>query len=257
MVNTYKIFDRLFFLGPSSLGDSFLMNGLVHHYADRTQELHLPCWQHFYDTTKCLYQDFDHIKVVPFNCIDTNDMLVKEQEYVTNNRLSRILRTPLIFSNIRKFPLIAMWDLQIYAHYELPYHLRYTNFRLPKNVEGSDQLFNQLSMNRPYSLIHTRTSDHPDGVPINIHGFRKSNNFPDIDIIEVRPEITNNMLQYVKLIENAEEIHCVPSSFHCLVDSIPTKAKLFFHDIREKTSMAVNSAWNNNKWIIVNYNERI
>ena len=66
-----------------------------------------------------------------------------------------------------------------------------------------------------------------------------------------------DMMQYVKLIQHAEEIHCVPSSFHCLVDSIQTNAKLFFHDIREKTSMAVNTQWNNFKWNEVNYEYRI
>jgi hypothetical protein len=64
-------------------------------------------------------------------------------------------------------------------------------------------------------------------------------------------------MEYVELIKNAEEIHCIPSSFHCLVDGIETPAKLFFHDIREKTSMAVNSIWNNHRWTMVNYNPRL
>lgn len=254
MSNTYKIYDRLFFMGACGLGDSFVLNGLIHHYADRSNELHVPCWEHFYETINCLYKDFDNIKVVPFKL--ENEMLSKEQEYVTKNCLSRILRIKLMTSKVKGFTLNAMWDLQLYAAYELPYHLRYSNFRLPKVIEGSEELFQKLSMNQPYILIHRQTGDHPNGIPINIPGFRKANNFPDINIIEVSTNITNNMMQYVKLIENAEEIHCVPSSFHCLVDSISTRAKLFFHDAREKTAMAVNSSWNNNKWIIVNYVER-
>jgi hypothetical protein len=104
--------------------------------------------------------------------------------------------------------------------------------------------------------VHRQTGDHPKGLPINVSGFRHANGFPEIKIIDIVPEITNNMMQYVKLIQNAQEIHCVPSSFHCLVDSMPTSAKLFFHDIREKTAMAVNSSWNNEKWNMVNYAER-
>ena len=65
------------------------------------------------------------------------------------------------------------------------------------------------------------------------------------------------MMQYVDLIKNAEEIHVVPSSFHCLVDSMETNASLYFHDIREKTSMAINSDWNNHRWTIVKYQNRL
>jgi len=253
-MNNYKIYDRLFFMGSCGLGDSFVLNGIVHHYADRSLEIHVPCWEHFYDTIKSLYNGFDNIKVVPFKF--EHEMLAKEQEYVINNRLSRILRIKLIQSKIKNYPINAMWDLQLYAAYELPYHLRYTNFRLPKVIEGSDELFEKLSNNEPYILVHRYTGDHPNGLAINIQGFRQANNFPNINIIEITPNITNNMMQYIKLIENAAEIHCVASSFHCLVDSVPTRAKLFFHDIREKTAMAVNSAWNNNKWNNVSYSER-
>jgi len=253
-MNNYKIYDRLFFAGMSALGDSFVMNGIVNYFADRCYELHVPCWDKYYDTTRCLYKDSDNIKVIPFAVVP--EVLSLEQDYVTKNGLSRVLRIDLIPSKIKNFSLNAMWDLQLYAAYELPFHLRYTNFRLPKNVEGSDELFQKLSLNQPYVLVHSNTGDHPHGMPINIQGFRQGNNFPNINIIEVNPDITNNMMQYIKLIENAEEIHCVPSSFYCLVDSVSTRAKLFYHDCREKTAMAVNSPWNNHKWNIVNYVER-
>jgi hypothetical protein len=78
-------------------------------------------------------------------------------------------------------------------------------------------------------------------------------------IIEITPNITKNMLQYAKLIENAKEIHCVPSSFYCLTDSITerTSANLFFHDIRAATLMQINSKWNNNRWNIVKYDRKL
>jgi hypothetical protein len=106
--------------------------------------------------------------------------------------------------------------------------------------------------------VHRYTGDSLDGIPINIPGFRKSAGLNEnIQIIEIKEGITDDMMQYVKLIQNAQEIHCVASSFHCLVYSIQTNAKLYFHDIREKTSMAVNTQWNNFKWIEVFYDERI
>jgi len=246
-----KIFDRLYFNGPLGLGDSFVVSGLVHYYADRCVEMHVPALPKFFDTIKCLYQDHSHIKVIPIS----NDQ--EEDSYCYENRLSKIIRIPLQHTIVRGFDIHPVWDMQWYANHELPFGLRYTNFRLPAYVEGAEELYQQLSDNEPYILLHRYTGDHPDGLPINVSTFRAANQMPNFKIIEIDHTITGNMLQFIKLIERAQEIHCVPSSFHCLVDSVKTQARLFFHDIREKTSMVVNSGWNNNKWIVVNYISRM
>lgn len=247
-----KIFDRLFFMGPMSLGDSFVLCGMVNHYADRCNELHLPADPRFFKTIKTLYQDHPNIRVIPMPQDWTS-----ENVYVEEQKLSRILRINLVHSIIKNFDITPMWDIQLYSNYELSFGLRYSNFRLPKHIEGSDELYKELSGGVPYILVHRYSNDFPNGAPINIPAFRAANNLPDYKIIEIRDGITDNMMHYVKLIENAQEIHCIPSSFHCLVDSIATKARLFFHDIREKTSMAINSAWNDNKWIMIQYQERL
>lgn len=246
-----KIFDRLFFMGPMSLGDSFVLCGMVNYFADRCKELHVPADPRFYKTIKTLYQDHPNIKVIPL----PQDWH-SENVYVEQQQLSRILRIDLVHSVIKNFDITPMWDIQLYSNYELSFGLRYSNFRIPKHIEGSAELYDRLSGGEPYILVHRYSNDFPLGAPINIQGFRQANNLPDYKVIEITDSITDNMMHYVKLIENAKEIHCIPSSFHCLVDSIPTKSRLFFHDIREKTSMAVNSAWNDNKWIMVNYPER-
>jgi len=248
-----KIFDRLFFLGSVGLGDSFVQSGMINHYADRCHELHLPARPSFYKTIKTLYQDHPSIKVVALDPVEE-----LHAQYAKAHGLSRLLAIPLAQSNIKNYQIIPMWDIQHYSNYELSFELRYSNFRLPKHIEGSEELYQSLSLGRPYILVHRYTGDNPDGIPINIQGFRGSVGLrEDINIIEIKEGITDDMMQFTKLIQCAEEIHCVPSSFHCLVDSIQTDAKLYFHDIREKTSMAVNTPWNNFKWIDVHYEQRI
>ena len=247
-----KIFDRLFYSGPMSLGDTFVSTGIIHWFGDRCDELHLPVLPKFYKTLATLFQDHPNIKVVALLPHDQG-----ENQYVLANRLSRIHRADLMNTIINGVNITAMWDIQIYANYELPYSLRYSNFRLPKHIEGSEELYERLGKSEPYALIHKFSNDFPQGAPIDIPTFRHNQDLPEIKIIEVTEEITDNMMQYVDLIKNAEEIHCIPSSFHCLVDGIETKAKLYFHDIREKTSMAVNSIWNNYKWNMVFYQKRL
>jgi len=246
-----KIFDRMFFIGASSLGDNFVLTGIAHHFGDRCNELHVPAMPGNFETLNTLYQDFPNIKVI------STDSYNDEQEYIDKNKLGRILRTEYLSWHVKNYRLVPMWDLQLYSNYELSYGLRYSNFRLPKYIKGSDELYDRLSQGEPYILVHRYTANHPTGLPIDIPAFRQICNLPPIKIIEINDQITDNMMHYVKLIQNAEEIHVVPSSFHCLVDGVDTKAKLFFHDIREKTAMAANSQWNNFKWTMVSYSERL
>ena len=250
-----KIFDKLFYVGPLGLGDSFVNTGAVHYFADRCIELHLPVWPKFYKTLSCLYQDFPNIKVIPLGHYDEG-----ENQYVAENKLSRILPTDLIRTkNINNNLSAVLWDVQTYANYEIPFSYRYTNFRPPKYVDGADELYKKLSQEEKYILVHRCSSMYPNGIPINIDDFRFRENLPKFKTIEVTENITDNMMQYVKLIENAEEIHCVASSFHCLVDSLhkKTNARLYFHDIRNDAIMKINSYENDYRWIIVNYGEKI
>ena len=245
------IFDKLFFIGPMSLGDSFVTTGIANYYGDRCIKLHYPAKPQYFKTLKTLFQDHPSITVIPIDGIDM------ENEYVSHNRLSRIMRTGFEVHNINNFKIVPMWDMQLYANYGLSFDLRYTNFRLPKHIEGSEKLYQDLSQDEPYILVHRYTGDSAEGIPINVPQFREINKLAPIKIIEIQEGITDNMMQYVKLIQNAQEIHVVPSSFHCLVDGVDTSAKLFFHDVREKTSMFINQSWNKKQWTVVNYEKRI
>ena len=249
-----KVFDRLFFLGPMSLGDSIVSSGIAHYYADQSNELHYPAMPNFYPTMKTLFQDYPNIKVVPLLPYDQG-----ENQYVLDNQLSRILRPQMKQFNIGGHLVHPLWDMQFYEHYDLPFSLRYTNFRMPKHIEGSEELYQRLSNGEPYVLVHRYSGHHPDGIPIDIAGFRAANNFPDIKVIEIAEGITDNMMQYATLIERAEEIHCVPSSFFCLVDSMwnRTNAKLFYHDVRATTLMRINSECNQNKWNMIEYANKL
>jgi len=244
------IFDKLFFVGPGSLGDAFISCGIANYYGDRCIELHYPAKPVNFNTLTTLFQDHPNITVVSIDSFET------ENRYVEQHRLSRLMRMGFEVHNIKNFNIVPMWDLQAYSNYGLSFDLRYTNFRLPKHIDGSDELYDRLSQDEPYILVHRYTGDSPEGIPINIPEFRQMRNLPPIKIIEVEEGITDNMMHYVKLIQNAKEIHVVPSSFHCLVDSIPTTAELYFHDVREKTSMSINCPWNDKHWTVVNYTQR-
>ena len=66
--------------------------------------------------------------------------------------------------------------------------------------------------------------------------------------IEKDSDIFNNVFLYAKLIEGAQEIHCIDSSILHLVERVPTEASLFFHPVKkagqESEKLELYKDWN-------------
>jgi hypothetical protein len=251
--------QNLFFAGAMSLGDAIVFNAIIHRMAAQADILYLPVLRQYFDTLNCLYQDYDNIVVVAFDNPEQQD------EFVQSNNLARIVldvltRTSIFIPNLAGYVTATVnWDRQVYEFFDIPYSARYREFKFPKHVEGADELYNRLTEGEEnYCLFNQQTGAHPAGLNIELHGFRAGNNFPPMKIIEINDTITSNMLQYVKLIENAKEIHTVNTSFYWLVDSLidRTNATLYYHDRRADSIQQINSRWNNYRWITVSYPEK-
>jgi hypothetical protein len=257
-----KIFDQILFEGGTklaALGDAIIVNSIVHRYAKDAEKLYLPARTSNLDTIKCLYQDHPNIEIVPYVVKEDVDVFLKGKTY-TKIGAPDIEFTDIYLPYISEaIPVPVNWDRQLYEFYDLPISAKYKGFQLPKHIEGSDELYQRLTQGDDnYCLVHQQTFHHSK-IDLRLYEWRAQYNLPQLKIIEITPDITSNMLQYIKLIENAREIHCVPSSFFCLVDSVfdRTSANLFYHNIRATTFMQVNSKWNNNKWNIVNYARKL
>jgi len=258
-----RIFDKIFFSGSlklAALGDALVMSPIVHKFAQESNMVLFPCRKSNFETISCLFQDFKNIEIICYSSEEeANELLSDNQAYLLDG--PDFVYTEIYIPNLSQYISIHInWDRQVYEFYNIPFSQRYSEFRLPTQISGSDELYNQLTGgDDDYVLLHQSTSEYPNGMNINFEGWRKAYNFPERKIIEIRSGITQNMLQYKKLIENAKEIHCVPSSFFCLVDGMfnQTSAKLFYHDFRATTMMQVNSKWNNNSWTMVKYGTKI
>jgi len=240
-----KLFDKLFFMGPMSLGDSIVANGIVNYYADRCHELHLPINHSFKESLHYLYSESSNIKCVEFPPNPSTYSL--EDEYCNKYKLSRVLRPPVYSqpdnADIR---LPYLWNHQLYSLLELPYELRYSNFRLPKETEKSKELAS--SFEEPFALVHRGTFDNPNGLNFYVSS--------DYKIIDLTAPLSANIFDYVGLIRKAEDIHCVSSAFLWLVDSIVSKQdnkNLYYHDVRKTAIMHVSNPWNDFKWNVVYY----
>ena len=149
------------------------------------------------------------------------------------------------------------FDRQFYEQAGILFKERYDKFILPKEIPGVDDVYNTLvGDEKEYIIVHKNSSAEGD-YSIYLWNWRRNQigAVPDTKIIEIQMGQTTNMLSYIKLIENAKEIHCVNSSFFCLVDSVAKriKPKLFYHDIRMNNITQTNCDANGNRWTVVDY----
>ena len=244
------MYDELYFGHPSSLGDTIVTSPIVRLYAQKSNILYFPAGSASYDSIKCLFQDVKNIEVIPHD-----EYILKYDNAKTGSKILpwRFHQFPIKRNGSDFNDINVCWDRQIYDYFDLPFSLRYTGFKLPEKIQGSYELYEKLTGGiDDYVLVHKT-------MHIDNHRFNY-NIEPWLDnsasrVIEIVPEMTNNIFEYIELIKHAKQIHVVPSSFFCLIDSIALtlNSKLFFHDVRQSTIMTVNNHFNKSVWNVIFY----
>jgi len=256
--------DIIFHHHPG-LGDHFICNGMVHSYAEQFDKVYLPCRERFLKTVECLYQDFPNIIPKPFD----NDWHNLERDVAAWAQESKIPYLKIgydkvIYTYLEREQCPPKWiginfERQFYEQADVLYVARYDNFKLPKEIEGSKELYEKVvGDTKDYILVHDSSSES-DGYSFDMFGWRNGQN-SDLTIIKIQDNITDNLLNWIDVIRNAKEIHVSPSSVFCLVDSIckDISPDLYFHDLRADCGLLlVNSHLNDDRWNIVEYDAKI
>jgi hypothetical protein len=207
------------------LGDHFVCNGLVNFLSQKYNLIYLPCKEINFPTVNYLYSENEDVKV--FKTTKDEDLSV------------------LTFSTLISAPIIRVgfehcnplkWDRSFYEQLDIDFDFRYRLFNLPKKKP-------EITLDVPdkkYILIHNKSSFGDYTLEIDTK----------YEKIYVE-KVNDNLLSYIDLIQNAQEIHCIDSSFCCLIDGINLpNVKLIYHDIRKTP----NTSWNiTKKWKIVKY----
>lgn len=246
-------YNELFFSEETSLGDAFVQNGLVHHFANQCRTLYLPSTDVSFESIECLYEDHDNIEV-----LRTPDYRAA-MAYLDPNSF-HISKFPLFANSVRftnGIPeyIVMNWERQTYENFDVPFSVRYSGARIPKKVFGANDLALQLNPTfERYALVSRHMGAENTRLDFHVEQFTG-----DLKIIEMTPGITTNLLEWISLIEGAEQIHCPPSSVHQLVDSMldRTCADLYFHHIRRNYMGQVNGPQNGHRWKLIHYEHQV
>lgn len=216
------------------LGDHIICNGMIRHLCKNYDEVILFCLSETFENVNYMYRDLDNLKIYIFdNESQICDFI--EDESVKNNLIK------VGFNNLKYYAENKIdFDVGFYDLVGLNYDLRFFEFYVERDLEEENRVYKELNPNNEkYIFIH----DDP------IRGYKIS-----MDRINTEYKIIKNdtrflIFNYIKLFENAEEIHCMQSSMKDLINSYKINAKLYFHNyVRKLVSTAHTKGLN--EWII-------
>jgi hypothetical protein len=232
--------DKLFIHHHLGLGDHLDCNGMVRYIAEHAghEKVAVFSKSNYFSMIDYMYRDTDSIEVIEIS---------KDNEYADVKRIadgSRLLVVGHQFYPGKEAELSRnknCWEF-FYEQIQIPYSVRYNSFHVERDPEEEERVFNKLNPdNEPYIFIHEDAA----------RGFLLDRDyFIDKDLKVIENDVTENIFHFTKILEEAQEIHCMESSFKTLIDFYCEQDNIFYHDIRESQPLGQHSS---PKWTVIQY----
>jgi hypothetical protein len=195
------------------LGDHILMNGLVRHFCEKFGEINLFVYHHNYENVSYMYRDNNKIY---FTKVASDE---DANNHVINNNLD-CLR--IGFSELRKICPPMTFDKAFYFLVGLNFSIRFDKFYFLRDEERELEVFKKLNPKKEkYIFVH---DDPSRGFIINMNKIQTNYKI-------IRNDNRYKIFDYLLLLENAEEIHLMQSSFKDMINSYEMKKPTIYrHD---------------------------
>jgi hypothetical protein len=225
-----------YILGHIGLGDQILCNGMIREISEKSDTVYLPVKKHNINNVSDMYKDLKNINYI--NVFDDQEML--KYFSLMKNIIDKVYSFGIFAKDFMKDA--KTFDESFYKQTEIDYNNRWNKFQYVNNLDKQIELLNIAPSN--YIFIHddnSRGLNVTKNIKSNIFNFRPNHNIGLINKYTI--------FDYIKILENAAEIHCMDSSFACLIDHLPQlydKPKFIHRYIRKNNN---NPLYKNN-WII-------
>jgi hypothetical protein len=237
--------NSIFIINQLELGDNIIINGLIRHYSSIYNNVILVCRNDYFDQLKIMYQDLSNLYLYQIhnetkNVIHLYDFI---NVYVPYNdeiiflfKEKKILFQPMAF-HTNKYKLSNKFVIKSNVYYpkllftrDIDYSIRYSKFKINRDLDKENKLYDNLVeiIGESYCIIIDDKS----------RNFIINNNNNDIPIFRLSPNANNNNLDlilddnifnYIKILENAKEIHTIDSSIVLLIDQLDINVKTYIH----------------------------
>jgi len=196
------------------MGDHIICNGLIRSLLGTNssfQSIAVFAKEGNHKRVQRMFDDDSRIMVISVPS-DANEVLYVNS-VVEQYKICDFIRCGFgIGENLESMGVVSNFDEGFYACAGIPFDHRWTRFRLRRNRESEQEALKRLNpTGQPFVFVH----DDPS------RGFILNPETPkELAVIKNDPSI--DMFDMISLLENASEIHCMESSFRCLIEHIDT-----------------------------------
>jgi hypothetical protein len=179
------------------LGDQITCNGLIRELYKRHSKLYVYCKIKYYYTIEFMYRDLQNLKVLP---LEENGA-----QLFTS------------YHNIKNFYKLSIGsdttvERSFYKQAGVDFNKKYESFYVQRDLERENIFYNKFNFGlNGHVFIH-------DDAERNQNVDNNKIIDKNLSIFRVNPSYTNNIFDYCKVIENANEIHTIESSFMFMID---------------------------------------
>ena len=209
------------------LGDHFVCNGLIRHFMKKfnATRLYLPTKKKNLSTVQKIYSDDSRILCLPVHT-----------DYDVPNLIELMLNPTIIQVGFAKCR--DDWDVSFYDSVDTPFSVRWSEFKINRDYDREKNIKTLLGLNdEPYIVVH-------DVGSIGKFDISLPN---DKRIVRIE-NITDCLLDWCGIIENADEVHCVDSSVIHLAQTLNVKRGVY-HNIRTKSTLfCLKDGWETVKY---------
>jgi hypothetical protein len=213
------------------LGDAIITNGLVRYFCQQYDHIVYFCSDVYYDSIKYMFRDLNNLTCL--NLGDHSWAVNAAQNFISTNNLTEDV-IHIGYEKLYKEYTIrnpgAAFYKSLYTMFDLDISFRFDNFFFKRNFEYENYIFNKLNPNNEqYIFVIDDANHHLGSIVIDdkkissnykIIKYDKSLNYTDEKFL---------MFNYGKIIENAQEVHCIETGFLEFMVSMKFTTPIFIH----------------------------
>lgn len=221
------------------LGDHIICNGMVRNFCEQNDQINLFCYSQYYENLKHMFRDLKNLVLLNFETEShIHDFIHRNDLYPNLIKIGYQNLFPLLHEN-------TSFDVVFYELAKMDFETRFSKFFFERDFQREEKLIKFLNpTNEPYIFVH----DDPErNFVINVKSKFKI----------IKNDKRFLLFDYLGLLENANEIHLMQSSFRDLLNSYKiSKPRIYQHNYVRNYSRSLFSVGLNHIEDI-NYPERI
>lgn len=209
---------------PAGLGDILYIQKICNHYFSLGYEVFLPIVDYYYDVVK------KHLSVSNINiCRENQDFPMKDLYNSTNIRPMKNNRTGDLYIPLQYANYGYKEDVILYSKYNMV-NIDFSDwkdfFSIKRDIEKEERLYYdilKLEQGEEYIFVNNKFATPPD-----LH--QREIILPkNKKIVEMNFINGYNVFDWLKVFEEAKEIHTVDTSICYLIEKLSTKNKKFLY----------------------------